>query len=118
MDIALYGPPGTGQMTVRSAGRFLRLNIPQISYIESAGRKVIVHTDRTEIAYYDRMSELESALSADFFRIHRGYLVNLSRVAGVEPGGVILDSGERLLLSKYKKNAFLAAYQSYRQNRG
>ena len=104
------------RMTVRCEGKIRWLSVPAIRYIESAGRKVIVHTDNGEITYYDRMGELEETLGERFFRIHRGYLVNLSRVTEIGGGEVTLDSGEHLLLSKYKKAAFLTAYQCHEKN--
>ena len=59
------------------------------------------------------MSELEGILGNQFFRCHRGYLVNLSAVGGYDTGNIQLKNGEAILMAKQKYSAFVAAYMEF-----
>ncbi len=86
--------------------------VPQdsIYYIESSNHKVILHLRNGEFTCYAKIRDLESELQGRFFRIHKGYLVNLSYVDGYNKTEVTLTNGEKLLLSKYKYRDFVKAY--------
>ncbi len=84
--------------------------LDSIYYIESSNHKVVLHMKDGESAYYARIRDLESELQNQFFRIHKGYLVNLSYVCGYSKAEVSLTNGEKLLLSKYKYQDFVKAY--------
>ena len=45
-----------------------------------------------------------------FFRVHKGYLVNLAYVEGYSKTELTLTNGEKLLISKYKYQDFVKAY--------
>lgn len=57
--------------------------------------------------------ELEEVLGRDFFRCHRGYLVNFKAVKAYEMGSILLRNGETILMAKQKYNDFVAAYAAY-----
>lgn len=48
-----------------------------------------------------------------FFRTHRSYIVNLGKVASIKKDILVLDSGEKVLLSKRKRTAFKQIYMEY-----
>ena len=79
-------------------------------YIESSNHKVELHLKDGEFVCYAKIGDLELELQDQFFRIHKGYLVNLAYVAGYSKTEVTLANGERLLLSKYKYQDFVKAY--------
>jgi two-component system LytT family response regulator/two-component system response regulator LytT len=81
-----------------------------IKYVESEKRKNIIHLKDEELAYYGLISDLENELSKDFFRIHKGFLVNMKYVDRYNRTQVFLRSGESLLLSKYRYADFVSAY--------
>ena len=70
----------------------------------------MLHLRDGKFAYYAKIRDLETELQNQFFRIHKGYLVNLSYVAGYSKTEVTLTNGEKLLLSKYKYQDFVKAY--------
>lgn len=90
-------------------------NIPKenILYAENDARKVVLHLADEQISYYAKMSELEGILGNQFFRCHRGYLVNLSAVGGYDTGNIQLKNGEAILMAKQKYSAFVAAYMEF-----
>ena len=97
-------------LTLQSANASKTVPLNSICYIESSNHKVELHLKDGEFACYAKIGDLELELQDQFFRIHKGYLVNLSYVAGYSKRSVTLTNGERLLLSKYKYQDFVKAY--------
>ena len=97
-------------LTLQSANTSRTVPLDSIYYIESSNHKVELHLKNGEFACYAKIGDLELELHDQFFRIHKGYLVNLSYVAGYSKTEVTLTNGERLLLSKYKYQDFVKAY--------
>ena len=97
-------------LTLQSANTSRTVPLDSIYYIESSNHRVELHLKDGEFACYAKIGDLELELQDQFFRIHKGYLVNLSYVAGYSKRSVTLTNGERLLLSKYKYQDFVKAY--------
>ena len=97
-------------LTLQSANASKTVLLDSIYYIESSNHKVELHLKDGEFGCYAKIGDLELELQDQFFRIHKGYLVNLSYVAGYSKTEVTLANGERLLLSKYKYQDFVKAY--------
>ena len=97
-------------LTLQSANTSKTVPLDSIYYIESNNHKVELHLKNGEFACYAKIGDLELELHDQFFRIHKGYLVNLSYVAGYSKRSLTLTNGEELLLSKYKYQDFVKAY--------
>ena len=97
-------------LTLQSANTSKTVPLDSIYYIESSNHRVELHLKDGEFACYAKIGDLELELQNQFFRIHKGYLVNLSYVAGYSKTEVTLTNGVRLLLSKYKYQDFVKAY--------
>ena len=97
-------------LTLQSANTSKTVPLDSIYYIESSNHKVELHLKDGVFACYAKIGDLELELQDQFFRIHKGYLVNLSYVDGYSKTEVTLTNGERLLLSKYKYQDFVKAY--------
>ena len=97
-------------LTLQSANASKTVPLDSIYYIESSNHKVELHLKDGVFACYAKIGDLELELQDQFFRIHKGYLVNLSYVDGYSKSEVTLTNGERLLLSKYKYQDFVKAY--------
>lgn len=93
-----------------TVGRRKTIRAGDILYIESSGHKNIIRLQNVCIEHYGKISDLERELSPEFFRIHRGYLVNLSCVDHYDRTNVYMDNGDSLCLSRYKYNEFVKAY--------
>jgi DNA-binding LytR/AlgR family response regulator len=96
----------SGRITVNAA-------LKDILYIESSGRKTMVHLKDNTYDVYKKMEEFEKILGRSFFRIHRGYLVNMQHVKGYSRTEVYMDNGDFLLISKYKYPDFTKAYMDF-----
>ena len=66
-----------------------------------------------KIAYYGKISELEKELQKNFFRVHKGYLINMKYVERYSRKEVQMKNGDMLLISKYKYQDFVKAYLGY-----
>ena len=105
-------------LTLRSASTSRTVPLDSIRYIESSDHKVVLHLRDGEFACYAKIRDLELELQDQFFRIHKGYLVNLSYVDGYSKTEVTLTNGEKLLLSKYKYQDFVRAYLQFLKGGG
>ncbi len=89
--------------------------------MENQGHKILIYTKDREQAglrrleYYAKMGDLEEELRGCFFRIHKGYLVNLACVDEYSKTEVLLANGDKLPLSKYKYEDFVKAYLRFMQ---
>lgn len=85
---------------VRSSGRVLFLSTAEIDWIESAGNYVRVHARNESYLVRATMNAIEEKLDpAAFARIHRFAIVNLDRVAELQPW----VSGEYVVILKDKR---------------
>lgn len=100
-------------LVIRANGIYQNIPKEDILYAENDARKVILHLKDKQISYYAKMSELEGILGDQFFRCHRGYLVNLNEVKGYDTGNIQLKNNEVILMAKQKYSAFVIAYMEF-----
>lgn len=101
------------EILVRNGNTTRSVPADEIFYMESSNRKVILHLREEIIEYYNKISELERELKTSFFRIHKGYLVNMKYVERYDRTEVQMKNGDNLVISKYKYQDFVRAYQEY-----
>lgn len=100
-------------VTISSSSGMIRLDAGDIWYLESQGHQLIYHTRQGEFQERRKMQEAEEAYEAlGFFRSNKGVLVNLEHVEGVQEGCCIVH-GERLPVSRARRNDFMSALTEY-----
>lgn len=97
-------------LTLRSSNNVRTIFLHDIYYIESSNHKVTLHLQDGEFTCYAKIRDLETELGESFFRIHKGYLVNLSYIKGYSKTEAFLTNGTKILISKYKYQDFVKAY--------
>ena len=97
-------------LTLQSAGTSRTVPLDSIYYIESSNHKVMLCLKDGKFSCYAKIRDLEAELGDQFFRVHKGYLVNLAYVEGYSKTELTLTNGEKLLISKYKYQDFVKAY--------
>lgn len=102
-----------GVLVIQYAGSCKAISLDSIYYAESQGHKVILHRTEGDLEYYAKIGSLERELCGQFFRIHKGYLINLSFVERYNKTAVTLTNGEKLLISRYKYAEFVKTYLAY-----
>ncbi len=94
------------RIVIRDGSRVHVVPLDKLDYVEAQGDYVAIHTAGKSYLKQQPIASLEAALDASrFVRIHRSAIVNLERIARIEPYGkesriVILSGGERLPVSR------------------
>ena len=107
------------KLVIQYAGEGMAIPLNDIYYMESQNHNIVLVLKNGNKAcggrleYYGKIGELEEELAGQFYRIHRGYLVNLFHVEGYDKTEVRMANGDRLLLSRYKYDGFVQAYMDY-----
>lgn len=103
------------KLVIQFAGISKVIDPDNIYYVESRGHKIILHLKEENVEYYGKLGALEQKLSGQFFRIHKGYMVNLACVEEYSRLEVTVENGDKLLISKYKYADFVRAHLRYLQ---
>jgi len=99
------------RILVSRRGHGVFVSLADIDYIESAGNYVRLHVGAEDHRLRVRLADMEQQLDPSrFARIHRTVIVNVSRVAEIQPwfsgdAVVILRDGTKLRLSRHYRGA-------------
>src|SRR5205085_11436203 len=107
-EVASARPPSARpqRIVVRDGARVHIIPLDKLDYAEAQDDYVALHSQGKSYLKQQTIAELESALDpARFVRIHRSTIVNLERIARIEPYGkesriAILHDGTRLPVSR------------------
>jgi len=94
------------RLVVKDGARVHVVAVEKLDYIEAQDDYVSLHSEGKQHLKQQSIAQLEAALDpARFLRIHRSYIVNLERVARIEPYSkdsrvAILSTGARLPVSR------------------
>ena len=94
-----------------------KVKVMDIVYLESAGRKVIVHlTGGKEISFYGTLKTIydEQLKKHDFLRIHNAYVVNYHFVQNLQYEELTLQDYIHLPISQAKRKEVRDAYLAIR----
>lgn len=103
-------------LVIKVNGSYVKIPIKNIVYAENEARKIVLYTKNMREAsysFYEKMETLEKRLGDDFFRSHRGYLVNMAEILKYDNTNIIMKNGTTVYLAKQKYNDFVAAYMNY-----
>ncbi|BBM17049.1 LytR/AlgR family response regulator transcription factor [Enterococcus malodoratus] len=89
--------------------------LSQISYIESSGRKIFLHTTEGETyEYYGTLKDAREQVQGILFaQIHNSIIINLEYLNTVESNSVYLKAGEKLPISKKFHASFHQQFQQF-----
>lgn len=84
------------QLLLREEGEDLILKYADIYYMEAQNQYVMIYSEDGEHLIRANIGDFEEQLKSDgFYRIHRGYLVSLSKVKKLVKGEVIMQYGAK-----------------------
>ncbi len=100
-------------LTIKQETGMIRLEVTQITYIESLGHKVLIHVKNNAYEAIGTMKSMEQHMTKyKFFRCNSGYIVNLRYVESVEQN-IVIVSGQKLQISRPRKKYFMDALTDY-----
>ncbi len=94
------------RIVVKDGAKVHVIPVERLDYAEAQDDYVALHSEGKSYLKQQTISSLESGLDPDrFVRIHRSYIVNLERIARIEPYSkdsrvVVLNSGTQLPVSR------------------
>jgi two-component system LytT family response regulator len=111
------GPAHGDHILVKHEDRVHVVPLSTIEWLEAYGNYIRVHAGRRVLQMRGTLTEFAGRLAErGFVRIHRSALVNVAHISHLEPlpsgeSTVILDSGERLQLSRTFRDTFRAVLE-------
>lgn len=96
-------------LTVKSENRIVQIRLDTILYVEVRNDRVIIfRADGNQTSSFMSMREIEELLPTDrFMRVHRSFIVNLSKVEVVERNRIIFGKTS-VPVSDAKKDEFIS----------
>jgi len=83
------------------------VNYDDILYIEGLSEYIIIKTKNANIITLQSFKNIEKTLpETEFVRIHKSYLISLSKIECIDGQSVIIAKKELPIGSKYKDNFF------------
>ncbi len=87
-------PPGEAFMTVKSDKKIYKVNYSDILFFQAYGDFVKLHLNDKILITTDTMKNLESNLPMQFMRVHKSYIISLSRIKYIEGNVAHIESYE------------------------
>lgn len=102
------------QLVLNSGKQVHTFLLSDILYLEARGKYVVVHEQEREESVRMSFRALEEQVKElPFVKIHRSYLVSAAAVVSFQTETVQLNNGEKLPLSKYRKEEAKKEYVQY-----
>lgn len=105
-------------LLVKNSGVQQKVYIKDIYYIESANKKVIIHSSAGILECYGKMEEMERITGNGFYRCHRCYLVNMEKISSYNADTIKVVNGDKLILAQKKYGDFIRQYMKYAKGGG
>ena len=111
-SVALQSAADTNDDTIflKTEYRVVKVSISDIRYVEAMSEylKVYLDSDTKPIVTLLSMKKMEERLPANFMRIHRSYIINLTKIQEVNKNRVIMDADTYLPIGDMYKDTFQA----------
>lgn len=92
------------------------VNLGQVIYFQSFGRKVTVFMETEEIEYYGQLKKVLNCLgNGRFVQINKSNVINMGRIGHTDYQEVVMLSGERLPVTNSYRQHFYEVYLNYIQ---
>ncbi len=92
-----------GHVFVRSEGRFVRVNLQDVAWVEAQKDYVVLHTPEQDITIHATMKAMEERLPDAFVRIHRSTIVRLDQIKDASESAVVVAGVELPVSSTYRQ---------------
>ncbi|MCS6968202.1 MAG: LytTR family DNA-binding domain-containing protein [Cytophagales bacterium] len=87
--------------------RMVRLAASEIWFVEGLSDYVLIHTDQKQYVVNTTLKSIEEKLPSDrFVRVHRSYIVNISRIESISDNEIIIKGKEIPISRTYQQEFF------------
>ncbi|KPM31926.1 Two component transcriptional regulator, LytTR family [Croceitalea dokdonensis DOKDO 023] len=105
---ALAPMQGTSAFFVKSGHEYRKIKVNDINYIQSDTDYTFIFTGNTKHLSAERLKYWEDTLAKQsFFRIHKSYLINITKISRFLGNRVYLEDGTELPIGRSYKEAFM-----------
>ncbi len=79
---------------IKSEGRFVKLNIDDVLYIETLGDYVVFNLEeQKKHIVYSSLKAMDQKLSNPLFvKVHRSFIVNISKIVDIEENNLVIEN--------------------------
>ena len=104
----LPSSPSNDTIFLKTDYRIVKVSISDIRYVEAMSEylKVWLDSESKPIVTLLSMKKMEERLPDTFMRIHRSYIVNLTKIQEVNKNRIIMDSETYLPIGDMYKDTF------------
>lgn len=104
-------------LCIRTQEGMVQLSLDEVTYIETEGRKVCIHTLKDQFSCWNTLHNLEKELSGKgFVRCHKAFLVNLRYLERVQENSALV-AGSEVLVSRDKRKDLMQALVRFASER-
>lgn len=97
----------TDDFFIKVNNKMVRLSASDIWYVEGLSDYVLIHTEQRQYVVYTTLKSVEDKLPDDrFVRVHRSYIVNISRIESIEDNEIIIKGKEIPISRTYQQEFF------------
>lgn len=99
---------------IKNKGEIKRIPVKDIRYVEIYHKHLIFHTTSGMYETIGKIGEALTHLSPyGFCKVHQGYIVNMNYIKELCNYDIIMDNGERVMMSVRKKADVMKTYADY-----
>ena len=104
----IQGTENADTIFVKTDYRMVKVTISEIRYIEGMSEylKIFIEGEAKPIVTLLSMKKMEEKLTENFMRIHRSYIVNLTKIQEINKNRIIMDAETFLPIGDMYKEAF------------
>jgi DNA-binding LytR/AlgR family response regulator len=96
---------------IKSGYEYIKLDIKEILFIKSDMDYTEIHVSEKYHVSSESLTNWEKRLQDDLFtRIHKSYLVNISKIKKISGNRILLETDKELPLGRAYKEAFMQKY--------
>lgn len=117
MDKAVQRINYSRSITVNSERIQTKIFLSDIIYIETQGRKIVIHTMKGDVSTYMALSAVQEKLPTNsFVQVSRFEIVAIPRINYINGNVITMRGGSELRISPKLKEKVFEAYELYRAN--
>ena len=104
----IQGTENADTIFLKTDYRMVKVTISEIRYIEAMSEylKIFIEGEAKPIVTLLSMKKMEEKLTENFMRIHRSYIVNLTKIQEINKNRIIMDAETFLPIGDMYKEAF------------